>query len=334
MNAKELLCKQTHEAFAGNDEMSLKVALRRLSQAEAAWQPNRETASIEQIVHHVAACKVMYCKQAFGDCSLEDDVPVGDLGKTLDWLDRAQQHLTECLEAIAVEDLASPVPTRFHGESAAHLFWILLMHDLCHGGQIQIVRREYRSRGRPVEIAEAAESAPAWRVASGQWDVDGAGRFVGQSPRSAYLYRAAEHADDLRVTATMQAVEGIEITVWMCGSPEKTELDGYTLAVSTERAKLQRQGEDVVSDPSVTIHPGRDYVLAFERRGATLRGFLDRSPEPFIEWTDPDPLRGKGHRTLGFYVWDGTIAVSDVELTELIAPAQAADRNTGPPGRK
>ena len=48
-----------------------------------------------------------------------------------------------------------------------------------------------------------------------------------------------------------------------------------------------------------------------------MRGFLDRAAQPFIEWTDADPLRGPGHRTLGFYVWDGRLAVSDVSVEEL-----------------
>jgi hypothetical protein len=76
----------------------------------------------------------------------------------------------------------------------------------------------------------------------------------------------------------------------------------------------------MATDPAVTIQQGEDHVLAFERRGAELRGFLDGAGEPFIEWTDPDPLRGEGHRTLGFYVWDGTIAVSNIEVTDLTAP--------------
>ena len=314
MNAKELLQKQTHEAFAGDDEMSLMAAVRRLAQEEAAWKPNRETGTIEQIVHHVAACKIMYCKQAFGDCPLEDDVPVGDLGKTLDWLDRTHQHLAERLEAIGLEDLASPVPTKFHGESAAHLFWVLLMHDLCHGGQIQMIRRQYRQRQRD------AGAPPGWHIAEGQWRLDAAGRIVGESGESGYLYRAEEHSDDVRITATMQVVEGVEVTVWICGSPERTEMDGYTLAVSAEKAKLQRQGEDKATDPAVTIQSGEDHVLAFERRGAKLCAFLDGAAEPFIEWTDPEPLRGVGHRTLGFYVWDGTVAVSDIEVKDLASP--------------
>ncbi len=317
MNAKELLKKQTHEAFEGDDEMSLKAALWKLTPQEAAWKPNDRTGTIEQIVHHVAACKVMYCKQAFGGCSLEDNVPVGDLHRTLDWLGRCHRHLESCLDAVKLEELGRPVPTRFHGESAAHLFWILLMHDICHGGQIQIIRREYHQRGRQDEGAQEAELPPEWRAVEGRWFLDGTGRIVGESDGNGYVCQVKEHPDDLRVAATMQVLRGIEITVWICGSQERTEHDGYTLAVSTEKAKLQRQGQDMATDPSVRVQPGRDHLLAFERRGAKLRGFLDGSDEPFIEWTDPQPLRGQGHRTLGFYVWDGAIAVSNIKVEGL-----------------
>ena len=182
---------------------------------------------------------------------------------------------------------------------------------------LPIISRPHRPPGETGEAAEESALPPGWQVAEGRWAADAAGRIVGGSDGNAYIYREQEHADDFRVTATMRAVEGIEITVWICGSPERTEMDGYTLAVSTEKAKLQRQGEDAVTDATVTIQPGEDHVLGFERHGAVLRGFLDGAAEPFIEWTDPDPLRGAGHRTLGFYMWDGTLAVSDIQVEEL-----------------
>ena len=101
------------------------------------------------------------------------------------------------------------------------------------------------------------------------------------------------------------------------GSPSQAEYAAYTLAVSTDGAKLQRRAKDIKRLWDVKITPGRDYVLTFERRKTTLRGFLGRSKEPFIEWTDPQPLRGPGHRTLGFYVWGGKIAVAKIRVEPL-----------------
>lgn len=146
IDAKALLIKQTREAFADNDEMSVKAGTKGLTQETASWKPNERTRTIEEILHHLAWCKVWYCKQAFGDCDLPDNLSVGDLGATLDWLEVAQRHLEECLNSRSLEELAQPVPTKFHGSSAAHLFWILLMHDVWHTGQIKTIRRQYETR--------------------------------------------------------------------------------------------------------------------------------------------------------------------------------------------
>jgi hypothetical protein len=32
------------------------------------------------------------------------------------------------------------VPTDWHGESAAHLLWVLAQHDVAHGAQIGVLR--------------------------------------------------------------------------------------------------------------------------------------------------------------------------------------------------
>ena len=165
-----------------------------------------------------------------------------------------------------------------------------------------------------IRAADGGRGKAEWAVLAGEWTVDPAGRIAGSAAGNGYLCRVKEHADDVRFTATLRVVEGDEVTVWICGSPERTEQDGYTLAVSAGGCKLQREGNDVKRLPKPTIQPGKDCVLTFERKGGTLRGFLGKSAKPFIEWTDPKPLRGKGHRTLGFYVWSGRITVSKIEV--------------------
>src|SRR4051812_9790549 len=58
-------------------------------------------------------------------------------------LERAHRIVVECLEACPEDALERPVPGR-HGRSAAHLFGVLLMHDLYHAGQIRTRRTVYR----------------------------------------------------------------------------------------------------------------------------------------------------------------------------------------------
>jgi hypothetical protein len=145
LNAKKLLLKQLHDAYSGDDEMSLQASLGDLSQEEASWRMNETTWTVEEILYHLASCEIEYCRQGFGK-GLEYDKPLGDVGQMLVLLDRAHAHLVGCLEACADEDLDRPIPTRSHGESAAHFFWIMVMHRVSHAAQIRTIRRAYGSR--------------------------------------------------------------------------------------------------------------------------------------------------------------------------------------------
>ena len=145
MNAKQLLLKQLHDAFRGDDEMSLQASLGDLSQEEASWRMNDTTWTIEEILFHVAACEIEYCRQGFGK-GLEYGKPMGDVAQLLALLDRAHAHLVGCLEAFPEAALDKPIPTRHHGESAAHFFWIMIMHRVSHAAQIRALRRAYGSR--------------------------------------------------------------------------------------------------------------------------------------------------------------------------------------------
>jgi uncharacterized damage-inducible protein DinB len=145
LNVKQLLLKQLHDAFSGDDEMSLQASLSDLSQEEASWRMNDTTWTIEEILYHVAACEIAYCRQGFGK-GLEHGKPIGDVKQTLELLDKAHAHLVSCLEALSEEDLDKPIPTEWHGESTAHFFWIMIMHRVSHAAQIRAIRRAYGSR--------------------------------------------------------------------------------------------------------------------------------------------------------------------------------------------
>ena len=145
MKAKELLLKQLRDAYSGDDEMSLQASLGDLSHEEASWRMNDTTWTVEEILYHVAACEIEYCRQGFG-VGLEYGKPIGDVEGMLALLDQAHAHLVGCLEALPEEDLDGPIPTRWHGESAAHFFWIMIMHRVSHAAQIRTIRRSYGSR--------------------------------------------------------------------------------------------------------------------------------------------------------------------------------------------
>lgn len=145
MDAKQLLLVQLHDAYAGDDEMSLQASLGDLSQEEASWRMNETTWTIEEILYHVAACEIEYCRQGF-EKGLEYGRPIGNIGQGLTLLDEAHVLLVGCLEALPEGALDEPIPTQWHGESAAHFFWIMAMHRVSHAAQIRTIRRAYGSR--------------------------------------------------------------------------------------------------------------------------------------------------------------------------------------------
>lgn len=168
ISVKDLLLKQTAEAFSGRPDMSIMASLKDVTQEEASWWPNESIPTIEQLVRHVAWAKSQYCFEGFGKAMVIADSAVNDAGDYADlpwefpcgtaWgnaaapgidgaiglLERAQAGLVECLESCTQEALQRPIQTH-HGKSAAHFFWIMLMHDLYHAGQIR-TRRTMRPK--------------------------------------------------------------------------------------------------------------------------------------------------------------------------------------------
>jgi len=145
MNAKELLLKQLHDCYAGDDEMSLQASLSDLTPEEVGWRMNDTTWTIGEILYHLYSCEIEYCRQGFGQ-SISYNKPLDDVGARMALLDQAHALMVRCLEACSEEALDQPIPTRWHGESAAHFFWIMVMHRVSHAAQIRTLRRAYGSR--------------------------------------------------------------------------------------------------------------------------------------------------------------------------------------------
>ena len=163
ITVKGLLLQQTADGFHGRPDMSLMASLRGITQEEASWRPDANTPTAEQLVRHVAWAKARYCHEGFGvpmpvaDPCVNDDgdadsvpweFPCGaawacsiatGIGEAVKLLEQSHRVLTACLEACSEEALDWPIPTR-HGKSAANLFWIMVMHDVYHAGQIRTRR--------------------------------------------------------------------------------------------------------------------------------------------------------------------------------------------------
>jgi hypothetical protein len=141
MSAKDLLIHQTKLGFSEDPEMSLMVSVKGVTADSAAKRLNDRIWTIEEIVFHVAFWKIEYCRQGFGKWNRPIKSSLGDFAQTVVFLETAQAHLMECLQGCSEETLSMPISTRCHGESAAHFFSIMAIHDVSHATQIRTIQR-------------------------------------------------------------------------------------------------------------------------------------------------------------------------------------------------
>jgi uncharacterized damage-inducible protein DinB len=118
---------------------------------EAIWHsvPRDGRRSIESIVLHVGACKVMYRDYAFGPGKLFWDRPAvqpwaegeAPMRETIDWLERVHRELVQDIATLDDAELARPRLTNWGEQRETR--WILsmlLQHDLYHSGEINHIR--------------------------------------------------------------------------------------------------------------------------------------------------------------------------------------------------
>ncbi|HTL27995.1 MAG TPA: DinB family protein [Tepidisphaeraceae bacterium] len=171
MTTKELLLKQTADAFDGRPDMSLMAALKDITQAEGSWRADASMPTAEQLVRHIAWAKSWYCHEGFGTpMVLVDDAvnesgdhaelpwefPCGaaygltmatGIGGAIGLLRRAHAVFIQCLESCTDEQLDRPIPTHHGKKFAANLFAVMLIHDAYHAGQIRTRRTMWRTAG-------------------------------------------------------------------------------------------------------------------------------------------------------------------------------------------
>jgi Farnesoic acid 0-methyl transferase len=60
------------------------------------------------------------------------------------------------------------------------------------------------------------------------------------------------------------------------------------------------------------VQPGRTYHWTVTRRGGTIDWKIDG--QPFLSWTDPEPLAGAGHEYLGLNDWESAVTIDNLSI--------------------
>ncbi len=152
----EVMLYLLDEAFRGvgieqsNESQALLPNLRTVP--DGAWHalPDGASRSIEAIVIHVGACKIMYDDYAFGEGMLTFGTPEvepwrdgeSEMAEVLPWLESAHGRLVDHVGGLADDrELDAPRPTNW-GELRPTR-WIvaaMITHDAYHAGEINHLR--------------------------------------------------------------------------------------------------------------------------------------------------------------------------------------------------
>ncbi len=66
------------------------------------------------------------------------------------------------------------------------------------------------------------------------------------------------------------------------------------------------------------VEAGKTYHWTVTRRGGTIDWKIDG--QPFLAWTDPEPLGGTGHESLGLNDWESDVTIDNLRVSPLPSP--------------
>ena len=156
MSAVEAYRFLLEEAFDGrgieesNESQSLLWNLATVTEDEWTALPSGATRTVEAMVRHVAACKVMYADYAFGDGTrqwgtpeVEGPWPPGEapMAAAIEWLRATHRDFVAHLDELTDDDLDAERLTNWGERRPTR--WILAAivgHDFYHAGEINHLR--------------------------------------------------------------------------------------------------------------------------------------------------------------------------------------------------
>lgn len=134
--------------------------------------------------------------------------------------------------------------------------------------------------------------------------------------RVEFRARSLSPEGDLKIEAWGDGVSGYsgDLRLQYTASGYVFIFGGWRNTISA-LAKQHEHTPDRVERSDLRVEPGRWYLWTIERRGPTVRWFVDG--KPFLERTDAEPLSGPTHRFLGLSGWETTVEFDDVKVTPL-----------------
>ena len=176
---------------------------------------------------------------------------------------------------------------------------------------------------------ERAELGPSWNATSDQYHVAGGKLAVSKAYNHPAWLRERLPRDaviDLDVSSA-SAVGDIKIELYGDGHSFDTEHGAYTStgyvlifggwhnSLSVLCRLHEHDDGRKVQRAEPRVEPGRTYHWTVTRQGSTIDWKIDG--QPFLSWTDPEPLAGAGHEYLGLNDWESAVTIDNLSIKPL-----------------
>ena len=174
---------------------------------------------------------------------------------------------------------------------------------------------------------ERKELGPAWHNTGAAYSIR-AGKLHVQGARNhpLWLKRTLPRNVRLEVDVRSDSPEG-DIKLELFGDGiSKAEQNSYTATSYViifggwgnslnVLARMNEHGEDRVVGPPYKVVQGKTYHMKVERRGGTIRAFVD--DHELAKMTDKSPLEGPGHDHFGFNNWQSELWFDNLRIEPL-----------------
>jgi len=173
---------------------------------------------------------------------------------------------------------------------------------------------------------QRAELGPTWNNTGGDYRInDGTLTVKNAYNHPAWLRRKLPANAVIDVDVVSRSAAG-DLKVELYGDGESSAVDrgaydstGYVMIFGGWHNSLSvicRNNEHdqgrKAQRSDIHVQPGRTYHWTIVRQGGLLDWKLDG--QPFLSWTDPEPLRGPGHEYLGVNDWEADVSFDNLSI--------------------
>jgi len=176
------------------------------------------------------------------------------------------------------------------------------------------------------EDFERADLGAGWNATSNDYRIAGGKLTVSNAHNHpAWLRRRLPHDAVFDVDAMSKSAAG-DIKLELYGDGESFDPDkgsytssgyvlifgGWTNSLSVICRQEEHGAGRKAARSDIRVEPNRTYHFTISRQGGAIDWKIDG--QPFLAWTDPEPLAGPGHEFLAFDDWEAELTFDNLTI--------------------